>query len=207
MSDLRAIAESIKASRDERHRLTQKRVQLIAQKRDDTKKLLAHFAEEHQRLSKQDAQTRAGMLNAIRTRVNTVQAEAKGLVKTFERERQEMAQTLLSEAKALHQKLASENQARLAIQKTLMNRITTEHQAISNLVRTIAADVQRQLKTHEQIRRDGRDAWNRLLGGGHAQATIQTSSAVPASTQTSPATDMPFAINIPFAPPQRKKRT
>ncbi|MFN3345759.1 MAG: hypothetical protein ACK412_08925, partial [Chloroherpetonaceae bacterium] len=134
------------------------------------------------------------------------QAQAQGLVKTFERERQAMAQTLLSEAKALHQKLASDNQARLAAHKTLMNQIAREHQAIRDTVHSIAMNVQRQLKTHEQIRRDGRDAWNRLLGGGNAKATIQTPSAVPASTQTSPAADVPFAINIPFAPSQKKKQ-
>lgn len=194
MSDLRAIAESIKASRDERHTLTQKRVQLIAQKRGDTKKLLAHFAEEHQRLSKQDAQARAAELNTIRSRTNALQAEARGLVKTFERERQEMAQTLLSEAKALHQKLASQNQARLAAHKNLMNQIAGEHQALRDTVHSIATEVQRQLKTHEQTRRDGRDAWNRLLGGGNAQATL------------APTAESPFAINIPFAPAQKKKR-
>ncbi len=194
MSDLRAIAESIKASRDERHMLTQARVQLIAQKRGETRKLLAHFAEEHQRISKQDAQARAAELNTIRARANSVQTEARGLVKTFERERQALAQTLLSEAKALHQKLASDDQARLAMQKALMNRIHGEHQAIRNTVRSIATDVQRQLKTYEQIRRDGRDAWNRLLGGGSAKATL------------TPASDSPFAINIPFAPSQKQKR-
>ncbi len=196
MSDLRAIAESIKASRDERHTLTEKRVQLIAKKRGDTKKLLAYFAEEHQRISKQDAQARAAELNTIRARANALQAEAKGLVKTFERERQEMAQTLLSEAKALHQKLASDNQARLAVHKNLMNEIAVEHQAIRDTVHSIATDVQRQLKTHEQIRRDGRDAWNRLLGRGAAQATIAAT----------PVSESPFAINIPFVPSQQKKR-
>ncbi len=206
MSDLRAIAENIKASRDQRHALTHARIQLIAQKRRDTQKLLAHFAEEHQRLSKQDAHARAAELNTIRARANALQAEAKGLVKTFERKRQEMAQTLLSEAKALHQKLASDNQARLAVHKNLMHQIASEHQAIRDTVQAIAMQVQRQLKTYEQTRRDGRDAWNRLLGGGNAKATIQTPSAVPASAPTSPATDMPFAINIPFAPPQRTKR-
>ncbi|MFQ3597077.1 MAG: hypothetical protein SNJ55_04160 [Chloroherpetonaceae bacterium] len=194
MSDLRAIAESIKASRDERHTLTKARVQLIAKKRGDTKKLLAHFAEEHQRISKEEAQARDAELNTIRARAHAVQAEAKGLVKTFEHERQEMAQTLLLEAKALHQKLASDNQARLATQKTLMSRINGEHQAIRDTVRSIATDVQRQLKTYEQTRRDGRDAWNRLLGGGTAQATL------------APSTESPFAINIPFAPSQKKKR-
>lgn len=193
MSDLRAIAESIKASRDERHVLTKARVQLIAQKRSDTKKLLAHFAEEHQRLSKQDAQARAAELNAIRARANALQAEAKGLVKTFEHERQEMAQALLSEAKSLHQKLVSDNQARLASHKNLMNRINSEHQAIRDTIRVIMTDVQSQLKTYEQTRRDGRDAWNRLLGGGTAQATI------------APTTESGFAINIPFASSQKKK--
>ncbi len=194
MFDLRAIAESIKASRDERHALTKARVQLIAQKRADTKKLLAHFAAEHQRLSRQEAQERAAELNTIRARANAIQAEAKGLVKTFEQERQAIAQTLLSEAKALHQKLASDNQARLMAQKNLMNHINGEHQAIRDRVRSIATDVQRQLKTYEQTRRDGRDAWNRLLGGGTAQATL------------APSTESPFAINIPFAPSQEKKR-
>lgn len=196
MSDLRAIAESIKASRDERYMLTQKRVQLIAQKRGDTKKMLAHFAEEHQRISKEDAQARSAELNAIRSRTNAVQAEAKGLVKTFERERDAMAQTLLSEAKALRQKLASDNQTRLASHKTLMNHIASERKAIQDRVRSIASDVQRALKSHEQTRRDGRDAWNRLLGRGAAQATIAAT----------PVSESPFAINIPFAPSQKTKR-
>jgi small-conductance mechanosensitive channel len=194
MPDLRAIAESIKSSRDERQTLTKERVQLIAKKRGDTKKMLAHFAEEHQRLCKQDAQTRAAELNTIRSRAHTVQVEANGLMKSFGRERQEMAQTLLSEAKALHQKLASDNQARLASQQALMNRINSEHQAVRDTVRSIATDVQRQLKTYEQTRRDGRDAWNRLLGGATANATL------------TPAPESPFAINIPFAPSQKKKR-
>ncbi|MGQ9806697.1 MAG: hypothetical protein ACUVRP_11565 [Chlorobiales bacterium] len=194
MSDLRAIAEIIKASRDERQMLTKERVQLIAKKRDDTKKLLAHFAEEHQRLSKQDAQARAAELNTVRARTNAIQAEAKGLVKTFEHERQEMAQTLLQEAKALRQKLAGDNHARLQSQKNLMNRINKEHQAVRDTVRSIATDVQRQLKTYEQTRRDGRDAWNRLLGSGTAQATV------------TPAAETAFAINIPFAPSQKKNR-
>ncbi len=196
MSDLRTIAENIKASRDQRRALTQERVELIAKKRGDTKKLLAEFAQEHQRLTQQDSQARAAELNAIRARANTVQSEAKGLVKAFERERQERAQTLLSEAKTLHQKLASENQVRLAEHKSLMTRIAGKHKAIRDTVHAIASDVQRQLKTYEQTRRDGRDAWNRLLGRGTAQATL---------TPT-PAAESPFAINIPFAPPQKKQR-
>ncbi len=195
MSDLRVIAESIRASRDERRALTNARVQLVAQKRDETKKLLAHFAEEHQRTSKQDAQARAAELNALRARTNALQAEAKGLLKTFEHQRQELAQTLLMEAKALHQKLASDNQVRLTTHNMLMKRITDEHQAIRDTVGSIATDVQRKLKTYQQTRRDGRDAWNRLLGGGTAQATF-----------TAPAADTAFAINIPFAPSQKKKR-
>ncbi len=196
MSDLRTIAESIKASRDQRHTLTVARAQLIAKQRGDTKKMLAEFAQEHQRLTQQDAQARAAELNAIRARTNAVQSEAKGLVKTFERERQAMAQTLLSEAKALHQKLASENQVRLAEHKSLMARIAGKHKAIRDTVHAIATDVQRQLKTYEQTRRDGRDAWNRLLGSGTAQIT-------PTPT---PAAESPFAINIPFAPSQKTKR-
>jgi DNA repair exonuclease SbcCD ATPase subunit len=194
MSDLRTIAESIKASRDQRHTLTKERVQLIAKKRGDTKKLLTQFSEEHQRICKQDAQARAAELNTLRARANAVQNEAKGLVKTFERERQEMAQTLLTEAKALHQKLASENQVRLAEHNSLMTRIKGKHKAIQDTVRSIATDVQRQLKAHEQTRRDGRDAWNRLLGGATANATL------------TPAPESPFAINIPFASSQKKKR-
>lgn len=194
MSDLRAIAETIKASRDERQMLTKERVQLIAKKRGDTKNLLAHFAEAHQRLSKQDAQARAAELNTIRARTNAIQAEAKGLVKTFEHKRQEMAQTLLQEAKALRQKLAGDNQARLQSQKNLMDRINKEHQAIRDTVRSIATGIERQLKTYEQTRRDGRDAWNQLLGVAHAQTTL------------APATDTSFAIKIPFAPSQKEKR-
>ncbi len=197
MSDLRTIAESIKASRDQRHTLTKERIELIAKKRGDTKKLLTQFAEEHQRICKQDAQARAAELNTLRARANAVQSEAKGLVKTFERERQAMSQTLLSEAKALHQKLASENQVRLAEHKSLMSRIAGKHKAIRDTVHAIATDVQRQLKTYEQTRRDGRDAWNRLLGSGSAQATLKP---------TTPAAESPFAISIPFTPSQKKKR-
>ncbi len=196
MSDLRTIAESIKASRDQRHTLTVARAQLIAKQRSNTKKMLAEFAQEHQRLTQQDAQARAAELNTLRSRVHAVQREAQGLVKTFERERQAMAQTLLTEAKALHQKLASENQVRLAEHNSLMTRIAGKHKAIQDTVRSIATDVHRQLKTYEQTRRDGRDAWNRLLGSGTAQATLKPT----------PAAESPFAINIPFAPPQKTKR-
>jgi len=196
MSDLRTIAESIKASRDQRHTLTVARAQLIAKQRGETKKMLAEFAREHQQLTQQDAQARAAELNTLRARANAVQSEAKGMVKTFERQRQEMAQTLLTEAKTLHQKLASENQVRLAEHKSLMTRIEGKHKAIRDTIHAIASDVQRQLKTYEQTRRDGRDAWNRLLGSGTAQATL---------TPT-PAAESPFAINIPFAPPQKKQR-
>jgi len=196
MSDLRTIAESIKASRDQRHTLTVARAQLIAKQRGETKKMLAEFAREHQQLTQQDAQARAAELDTLRARANAVQSEAKGMVKTFERQRQEMAQTLLTEAKTLHQKLASENQVRLAEHKSLMTRIEGKHKAIRDTIHAIASDVQRQLKTYEQTRRDGRDAWNRLLGSGTAQATL---------TPT-PAAESPFAINIPFAPPQKKQR-
>jgi N-methylhydantoinase A/oxoprolinase/acetone carboxylase beta subunit len=196
MSDLRAIAERIKILRDQRRRLTTERAQLVAKQRGDTRKLLAEFAEAHQRLSKQSAQARAAELNAIRARANAVQAEAKGLLKTFERERQVMAQTLLSEAKALHQKLASDNQVRLAEHKSLMTRIAGKHKAICDTVRSIATDVQRRLKVYEQTRCDSRNAWHQILCSGTAQAT----------RLTEPAVDSPFAINIPFTPPKQTKQ-
>lgn len=196
MSDLRAIAETIKAARDERNALTQRRMKQIAEHRAATRKLLAQFDDEHSRKTKQDAQIRAGELNAIRARANAVQTEAQGLMKTYAQARDQMAQTLAQEAKALRQKLAALNQTRLTAQKILMTHVKNEHKAIQERVRSVALDVERQLKAHEQTRRDGRDAWNRILGKGSAKATMRVAQT---------AAESPFAINIPFAPPKPRK--
>ncbi len=193
MSDLRALAEKIKVLRDQRKALTQERVQLIAQKRSDTQKLLTHFAEIRRHTYKADLQMRINELNAIRARAHTIQTETKGLLKTYAHERQELAKALLSETKALRQKLASDNQTRLAMHQALMKRINEEYQAICNTVRTLTADVQHSLKTYEQTRRDGRTAWHQLLGSQSAQANLTST------------TESPFVINIPFAPSQKKQ--
>ncbi|MCS6990067.1 MAG: hypothetical protein NZM06_11185 [Chloroherpetonaceae bacterium] len=192
MSDLRAIAEAIKAARDQRAALAQRRMKDVADARAATQKALERFAEERARKAKQDAQRRAAELNAIRSRANALRSEAKGMLKTYERERNAIAQALRQEANALRQKLSADNQTRLNAHKTLMNRVNQERQATRERVRSIALDVERQLKTHEQTRRDGRDAWNRILGSAQAKATI-------------PKPETPFAINIPFAPPKSRK--
>jgi ABC-type Fe3+/spermidine/putrescine transport system ATPase subunit len=195
MSDLRALAESIKAARDERRTLTQARIKEIAEERGETQKMLSRFSDEHARASKQDAQNRAAELNAIRSRANAIQAEAKGLLKTFAQARNEMAQTILSDAKELRRKLSADNKTRLNAHKTFMMRIGGEHQALKETVHSIASNVQRSLKEYEQSRREGREAWHRLLGGGELTAAVQA-----------PSSESPFAINIPFAPQKKKRR-
>ncbi len=191
MLDLRTIAENIKVLRDQRRRLTAERAALIAQKRRDTQKMLAEFAQVHQRVAQQEAQARAAELNALRARVHALRAEARGWLETFERERQATAQTLMLEVKALRQKLASDNQLRLAEHKSLMAGIANQRRALQEAVRSLARDVQHQLKNYAQLRRDERNAWNQLLSGRAKQA--------------SPAPESSFAIKIPFATPPKQK--
>ncbi|MDX2127943.1 MAG: hypothetical protein SFU91_02770 [Chloroherpetonaceae bacterium] len=114
----------------------------------------------------------------------------------FQNERQTLIQSIEASKSELRSKLKSDTEARLNEQEALMNHIHTFMDANRNEIHHIRQSIFSRLDSYKTERKEGLDLWNSLLGSKTKSESKESEKSAKVASQ--------FAIQIPFAPSQKK---